>query len=487
MRYPIRFFLSFFCFVSLSGALLSAENREIIELTLDNALDYARVHSPNLELVRQNFLNARWNYEAFMKDYFPEISLSGNIPGLNRSIRSVQQPDGTLLYRAQSQTYGTAALEVRQKVRWTGGTLSMSSGLERFDNLNTSNYYWRASPFVASYRQPLFTPNAMKWEHQLETIQYELARQAFEEDVNALNVQIVNAFFNTYIDQINLEIARINYTVNDTVYNLSKRRYSVGKIAENDLLQSELELMKAETNLESAQFELEKSMNELKMLLGMPEEMEFSITAPMKIPDVEIDRDEFLSKAQARSSEILQDSLLVLSADYTLKDLKARRRIRADLTMSFGYNQTGENIQDLYENPFDQEQFTMGLDIPLFNWGKNRAEIKAGESALKSAQIRENLTRKQVREDYSNVLKQFDQLKRQVHIAAQSDTVAQRRFEVTKNRYLIGKVDITHLFMAQQEQDLARRTYIQTLKNFWISYYQILGILNGEMANSPEL
>jgi outer membrane protein TolC len=215
--------------------------------------------------------------------------------------------------------------------------------------------------------------------------------------------------------------------------------------------------------------------------------MEFSITAPMKIPDVEIDRDEFLSKAQARSSEILQDSLLVLSADYTLKDLKARRRIRADLTMSFGYNQTGENIQDLYENPFDQEQFTMGLDIPLFNWGKNRAEIKAGESALKSAQIRENLTRKQVREDYSNVLKQFDQLKRQVHIAAQSDTVAQRRFEVTKNRYLIGKVDITHLFMAQQEQDLARRTYIQTLKNFWISYYQILGILNGEMANSPEL
>jgi len=480
MRSVMLFFVCYCLLFFTNGTWLYAEEGEPFELTLENALDYARVHSPNLEMVRQNFLNARWNYEAFMKDFFPEISLSGNIPGLNRSIRSVQQPDGTLLYRSQSQTYGTAALEIRQKIRWTGGTLSMSSGLERFDNLNTDSYYWRASPFIASYRQPLFAPNAMKWEHKLQSIQYELARQAFEEDVNTLNVQIVNAFFNTYIDQINLEIARINHTVNDTVYNLSKRRYSVGKIAENDLLQSELELMKAETNLESAQFELERSMNELKMLLGMPEDTEFSITAPLYIPEVNIDREEFLSKALTGSSEILRDSLSVLSAEQALKDLKSKRRISADLTMSFGYNQTGENIRDLYENPFDQEQFTMGLDIPLFNWGKNRAEIKAGESALKSAQIRGNLTRKQIREEYSNVLKRFDQLKRQVHIAAQSDTVAQRRFEVTKNRYLIGKIDITHLFMAQQEQDLARRTYIQTLKNFWISYYQILGILNSE-------
>ncbi len=460
--------------------VVCADESAPLDLTLDKALDYARDHSPDLEIVRQNFLNARWNYEAFLKDFFPEISLTGNVPGLNRSIRSVQQPDGTLLYRAQSQTYGTGALEIRQKIPWTGGTLSMSSGLERFDNLNTDSYFWRATPFVAFYRQPLFEPNAMKWTRELETIQYQLAKQAFEENVNALNVQIVNTFFNTYIDQINLEIAKINHTVNDTVYNLSRRRYSVGKIAENDLLQSELELMKAETNLESARFELERSVNELKMLLGLPENLEFSITAPLQIPDYEIDRDKFLSKAMALSSELLRDSLSVLSAQYTLKQLKAERRINADLTMSFGYNQTGENLNDLYTSPFDQEQFTMGLDIPLFNWGKNRAEIKAGESALKSAEIREELTRKQIREELSNVLKQFDQLKRQVRIAAQSDTVAQRRFEVTKNRYLIGKVDITHLFMAQQEQDLARRTYIQTLKSFWISYYQIMGVLNTE-------
>jgi outer membrane protein TolC len=463
----------------LSIPVFASETPEI-EMTLEDALNYARDHSPNLEIVRQSFLNARWEYEAFLKDFFPQLSLTGNLPGLNRSIKSVQQPDGTLLYKAQSQTYGTTALQVRQKIPLTGGSLSMSSGLERFDNLNTDSYYWRATPFVASYRQPLFSPNSMKWDRRLESLRYDLSKRAFEENMNALNVQIVNAFFNAYIDLINLEIAEINHTVNDTVYNLSKRRYDVGKIAENDLLQSELERMKAESNLESARYEMERSFNALKMLIGMPEEYELIIKAPLKIPDPEIDSEKFISRAMEFSTELIRDHLAVLSAEHALRRLKSSRRLSADLTMSFGYNQTADNIGDLYSDPFDQEQLTVGVDIPLFNWGKNRNRIRAGESALKSAEIQEDVDRQQIREELSNILKQFDQLKRQVSIAAQSDTVAQRRFEVTKNRYLIGKVDITRLFMAQQEQDLARRTYIQTLKNYWISYYQIKGILNSE-------
>lgn len=451
-----------------------------VELTLMDALSFARDHSPNLEIVRQNFLESQWNYKAFLKDYYPQISLTGNIPGLNRSIKSVQQPDGTVEYRAQSQTYGTSALQIRQRVSLTGGTFSLSSGVERFDNLNTDSYFWRATPFVASYRQPVFQPNSMKWNRKLEEIRYDISKRAYEEQLNDLNIRIVNAYFNAYINQINLEIAHINYTVNDTVYNLSKRRFDVGKIAENDLLQSELELMKAESNLESARYELKKSMNDLLILLGMPVESNIAVTAPVQAPELEIDREAFAEKAMELSSDLLRNRLSKLSAELSLKQARSQKRLNAELSMSFGYNQSGQDLFDLYRDPFDQEQLTMSLEIPLFNWGKNRAQVRAGESALKSAEIQEQLYGQMIREEIGDMLEQFDQLKRQIAIAVQADTIAQRRFEVTKNRYLIGKVDITHLFMAQQEQDLARRTYIQTLKNYWISYYQILGVLSAE-------
>jgi outer membrane protein TolC len=68
---------------------------------------------------------------------------------------------------------------------------------------------------------------------------------------------------------------------------------------------------------------------------------------------------------------------------------------------------------------------------------------------------------------------QLEQLQQQVLIAAKADTVAARRFEVAKNRYLIGKIDITELFNAQREKDTARRSYVQILQQFWVSYYTL--------------
>lgn len=56
---------------------------------------------------------------------------------------------------------------------------------------------------------------------------------------------------------------------------------------------------------------------------------------------------------------------------------------------------------------------------------------------------------------------------------AQADTVAACRFEVARNRYRVGNISITELFRAQTEKDAARRSYIQALRAFWASYYQL--------------
>jgi outer membrane protein TolC len=64
-------------------------------------------------------------------------------------------------------------------------------------------------------------------------------------------------------------------------------------------------------------------------------------------------------------------------------------------------------------------------------------------------------------------------LRKQVAIAAKSDTIGLRRFEVAKQRYLIGKIDIPILFIAQSEKDNARRANVQTQWDYWSTYYRV--------------
>ena len=64
--------------------------------------------------------------------------------------------------------------------------------------------------------------------------------------------------------------------------------------------------------------------------------------------------------------------------------------------------------------------------------------------------------------------------KNQLRIAAKSDTVARKTYEVTKGRYLIGKINsILDLNNAQIETDNSEKSYYYALQTFWRSYFEL--------------
>ncbi|MDZ7634239.1 MAG: TolC family protein [Bacteroidales bacterium] len=96
------------------------------------------------------------------------------------------------------------------------------------------------------------------------------------------------------------------------------------------------------------------------------------------------------------------------------------------------------------------------------------------------AQSNEELTRVQVeqsRVDFEQQLlldvQQFNLQDDQVRIAAKSNTVAAKMYEVTKQRFLIGRIDVLDLNNADTKKDQNKRIYIQALNNYWTYYYNM--------------
>ena len=57
--------------------------------------------------------------------------------------------------------------------------------------------------------------------------------------------------------------------------------------------------------------------------------------------------------------------------------------------------------------------------------------------------------------------------------AAKADTVAAKGFEVTFQRFLIGKVDVIKLNIARNDRESARKAYINAVKTYWSYYYRL--------------
>ena len=83
--------------------------------------------------------------------------------------------------------------------------------------------------------------------------------------------------------------------------------------------------------------------------------------------------------------------------------------------------------------------------------------------------------------------RQFDLLRLQIEITKKSDQVAQERYNVAQNRYLIGKIDITNLGIALTEKDGAKRGYLNALKSFWTSYFNLRALTLYDFATGQEL
>lgn len=457
-------------------------------LTLQEAIRQAEQNSPAARVAHLRHEAARWNYRTFTARYLPGLSLNGNAPGLERAISDVQQDDGSVRYLPQSRTYSAMQVSLSQVLPMTGGQLFVSSGLNRIDLFGEfESNQWQASPLLIGFSQPLFQFNQMKWERRTEPLRYAVAERTYTADLAEVALDITDRFFDVYIAQMNVANASFNVAINDTIYTLSRGRFEIGRIAENDLLQSELALINAQTTLSDARIAYDRALQNLKLALDLPYDAAVEIAPPEEILALEVAPQAAVDQALRNRADVLAMDLQALEAEREVARARRSSSFSANLSASYGLNQTAPVLNDVYTNLLNQQRVNISFQVPLFHWGQGRAEREAALASLRQTEQEITLQHKTLQQEVYFEALQFDQLQQQVRIAAKADTIATRRFEVAKNRYTIGKIDITDLFNAQREKDNARQSYVQTLRQYWISYYRLRRLTLFDFARRQPL
>jgi outer membrane protein TolC len=443
-------------------------------LSLQEAIDIAIESSPLSRSARYALVASQWRYQSYRADLLPGLSLSGDAPNYTRAFRDNFNPDGTtsLIYTQQSNA--SVGLSVEQPIMPTGGSLFVSSGVSRLGIFADENtYLWSSTPMVVGFRQPIFQFNELKWRNRIEPLQLEMAEKEYVEAIEELSLTVTQRYFDLLLSRINVDIAEFNVAVNDSIYNISQGRYNVGNIAENDLLQTELQLRNAESALTQAQINYEQQQTNFRLILGLRQDAPIDVEIPEEIPDFYVDENIALEMARRNNSMYLNFDIQTLEAEQDLDMATKQSSFSATIQANYGLNQTSENFNDLYREPLNQQFVTLNFQIPIFNWGKQRAEVNFAQNTQR--QVADDIAYEQAQFDQQvhNMVAEFHQLRDQVLLAELSERIADRRYEVARNRYRIGQIDITNLFIAQNERDAALRSYIQAIRNYWSSVYNL--------------
>lgn len=457
-----------------SPLLLPAQ--EMYVLTLQDAVQLAQKQSPLAISAIKQAKSQEWSYKSASANRLPQIGFNSNLPGFTRSINSVVQPDGRTTFVQQRQAFSNGGFTLDQNLMTTGGRVSLSSGLSRIDIIDANNAFstqWQSTPLLVTYSQPVGRVNDLKWNWRLQGLRYKQSQKRLAEQLEDLNLQITQKFFDLIVAEKSLRNSEKNVAVNDTIFMLAKGRFGLGKIAENDLLQSELALMNARNNFNQQKLMMSNLEMELKNMLGLNKDDKIVLKAPTEIPNLIIDPEKAVAEAKKNRSDMIGNEIQLVQASYDLKSAKSDARPGANLSVSYGLNQTSNDVGTVYNTPLDQQRFSVGINIPIYGFGKNRASVMSAKENFESQQVQVAYNTLTFEQAIRFKVMEFDQLRERMVISAKADTIAQKRFEVTKNRYLIGKIDVTNLTIAQNEKDDALRSYLQTLGDMWAAYYQL--------------
>ncbi|KAB2918638.1 MAG: TolC family protein [Bacteroidetes bacterium] len=445
-----------------------------MRFNLKQAITYGQEHSPSARSIKAAYSSAEWNYVASRSALLPSLSLQGNVPGFVRSISQIQQPNGDISFREQRLASSSLSMMLSQNVTPTGGSIFMSSDLSRIDLLGTNpTTTWQASPLQVGFTQPLFRVNNLRWDWKQAKLQYEFAKKQATESLEDLSIAITTAFFDYYIVRKQMINAEYNVAMNDTFYRIAEGRYSVGKIAENEKLQAELSLMNAQNMRDQIQIQILTTEKRLKNLLGVPDNQRVDVDYEESLPLYTVSLEKALAEARENRSNYVGFKIQETDAELNVRRAMANRRFNGDLTMSFGLTNTSAQFNDAYNNLQDAQRLTVGFSMPILNFGRNKAAYMVAKNDKESrmAQIENNRNSLEL-EIMNNVL-QFNQLKQILAISAKSDTIARQRYDISTKRFVLGKIDLTNLTIAQNEKDQALINYIRNLQNFWVSYYQL--------------
>jgi outer membrane protein TolC len=464
---------------SLFGVLLSVVSLSATaqELTLDLFGSIGIATDSSLQAFREKnlYYASYWEFRQFKARRLPSLWLSMTPVEYYRDFTKRYDYDNNIdVYRSQQSLYSYGRLSLQQNFDLTGGTFYVDSDLGYMRNFGESNYsQFSAVPFRVRYSQTLFGFNSFKWEKRIEPLKFERARRALLTGQEKISETTISLFFDLAMKQMLYDMAVENLRSADTLYRIGQERYRIAGVSQETFLTLELDVVNRSNGVKNAELDLKRAQSAFVSYLNLSQDRQVRLVLPDKPADIVISADEALDLARQNNPDFLSYRQDELEAEREVERTGKSSLFDASLSASIGFNQVAETFANVYRQPRQQDVVNITLSVPLVDWGERRGKLKMAQNTLNEKRLSIEQTRVALEQDIIMTVNDFNIQRSLIASVEKAVELARLAYTTARERFIIGKVEISTLNLALNNLNSARSDYISALNKYWQSYYKI--------------
>lgn len=435
-------------------------------LTLEKALNIAYEHSPSLIQSKLSLEQRQLNLKAQDASLKSQFSLDVN--PFNYTRNNQYDSYNSKWYANESMT-SSASFGITQPVKWTDGTVSLINDFSWQDASNRTSGGKNTSfnhNLSLRIEQPLFTYNRTKM--QLQELEYALENAKINYAMQELNIEknVTTQFYDVYQKQKDLNTAKDEYNNQKQNYEIIKNKVDADLVAREELYQAEVNLATSESAVYTAEINYENTKDNFKLLLGMSLDADVMVLPNTDIITVSVNPNEAVKYALEQRMELRQKQITLEEDVFNIIKAKADNEFKGSISARIGMDALGGKVNDMYNNPTDNEQVGISLTIPIFDWGAKKARVKSSELAMESNQIDFNEEKKNITLSVRQICRNLPTLIRQIEIKKKSIENAEHTYEINLEKYRNGNLTGMELQQYQTQLTSAKQAYTNAIISY---------------------
>lgn len=297
-------------------------------------------------------------------------------------------------------------------------------------------------------------------------LDYQSGQATLETTKRRIELSVRKTFYSLIYFNDNLENQLRSLETTKQTYEANQVKYKQGRLPELQLLNSQYNYERKIPEIENLKRNYQSNIDSFKLLLGLS--LEDEITLEGKLDEaVSVHFDETILQASLNSiEENAQIKALKQQIISTENTIQATKLSSYAPTVSFNVSESTSGSskenpmagKDAWE-PSSSLSYGVTVRVPLdgyFPWSSGKLNIESAEEALQKLKMNLEQTRTQttltVKNSYNSILQALTQLE----LLEKNVELTQKTYDMSKNAYNMGSVDLLSLQQAEDNLYSAR-------------------------------
>lgn len=289
--------------------------------------------------------------------------------------------------------------------------------------------------------------------------------------------ETLNAYFNVGLAKSQLAIAKKTATSTYDSLQIISKRVAVGVANAKDLSDVESVYFKAQSDVYNYQTQVEQSINALAVLVGsnvdeelLPNDI-FELNDSIKDLNIAVESDVLYQRP-----DVLMAEHQLLAANANIGAARAAFFPRITLTTSAGV--ASSDLTSLFSNTYRTWNFAPSISIPIFDYGKNKNNLKYSEAQKDKYVATYEKTVQTAFREVSDVLARKGTIDNQIASYSKFVNANKNSFDLATKSYNAGVSDYLSVLTAQNnlyDAEKSSLSLIQEKFNNKVSLYKVIG------------